>query len=263
MSKKNTFLSHLFELRDRLLRIVIATLIVFAALMPFSNKIYLFVSKPLRDILAEAGQTMISTGVLSPFLSPFKLTMVIAFYVAIPYILYQVWSFIAPGLYKQEKRLIVPLAVSSTLLFYTGMMFAYFVVFPIMFPFMAGTTPDGITYSPDIKEYLDLILKLFFAFGVAFEVPIATILLVKVGIATPESLSDKRPYIVVGAFVVGMLLTPPDIISQTLLAIPMWILFEIGLFFARRLKPKDQTEDEHKEMTDEEMETELDRMEDE
>jgi len=267
-SQSNSFLSHLVELRDRLLKIVISTLVVFAILMPFSNDIYLFVSAPLRTILSQSGLGMISTGVLSPFLTPFKLTLVIAFYIAIPYILYQIWAFVAPGLYKNEKKLVAPLAISSTLLFYTGMIFAYLVVFPLMFPFLASTTPEGITLTPDIKEYLDLVLKLFFAFGVAFEVPIATILVVKTGLITPEKLSEKRPYIIVGAFILGMLLTPPDLISQTLLAIPMWLLFEIGLFFSYKINKKshadtqDNFDDEYEEMTDDEMDAELESIED-
>ena len=255
--KENSFLSHLFELRDRLIRIVITILIIFVALFSFSNQIYLIVAEPLHSILPK-GQTMIATGVISPFLTPFKLTLVVSFYIAIPMVLYQVWAFVAPGLYKNEKRFMLPLAVSSTLLFYLGMVFAYFVVLPIVFPFLAGTTPDGIAYTPDIKEYLDFVLKMFFAFGVAFEVPIATFLLVKTGMTTAESLSQKRPFLIVGSFIVGMLLTPPDIISQTLLALPMWILFEIGLLFAKRIKVDD---DYYTEMSDEEMESELDQIE--
>ena len=259
--KENSFLSHLFELRDRLIRIVVTILVIFAALFSFSNQIYLIVAEPLHSILPK-GQTMIATGVISPFLTPFKLTLVVSFYIAIPMVLYQVWAFVAPGLYKNEKRFMLPLAVSSTLLFYLGMVFAYFVVLPIVFPFLAGTTPDGIAYTPDIKEYLDFVLKMFFAFGVAFEVPIATFLLVKTGMTTADSLSQKRPFLIVGSFVVGMLLTPPDIISQTLLALPMWILFEIGLLFAKRIKVDDE-EEYYTEMSDEEMESELDQIEQE
>jgi sec-independent protein translocase protein TatC len=259
-------LEHLIELRDRLIRILIAVGVVFAVSFPFSNAIYGFVSEPLRQILVE-NTSMIATSPISPFLTPFKLTLIMAFYVAIPYVLYQIWAFIAPGLYNHEKKLVVPLAVSSTFLFYLGMLFAYFVVMPLVFGFMAQTTPGGVAYTPDIKEYLDFVLKMFFAFGVAFEVPVATILLVKVGVTTPDSLAAKRPYIIVGAFIVGMLLTPPDIISQTLLALPMWLLFEIGLFVSRKMKlgKEEEEDDDYDEddegLSEEEMEAELDRIE--
>jgi len=234
--------------------------VIFACLIPFANEVYLFVAEPLHKILPK-DQNMIATGVISPFLTPFKLSLVVAFYIAIPFVLYQIWGFVAPGLYKNERNLVLPLAVSSTILFYTGMMFAYYVVFPLVFPFLAGTTPEGIAYTPDIKEYLNFALKLFFAFGVAFEVPIATILLVKTGMTTTKSLASKRPYIIVGAFVLGMLLTPPDIISQTLLAIPMWVLFELGLVFARRTKESAEVDEDEAEMSEEEMEAELDKIE--
>ena len=232
VEKEQPFMTHLLELRDRLMRIVLVILIIFAALFSFANEIYQLLAAPLLSQLPE-GQTMIATGVISPFLTPFKLALVVSMFLAMPYILHQAWSFIAPGLYRHEKRLASPLLISSILLFYAGMAFAYYVVFPLVFGFLATTTPEGVTHAPDISMYLDFSLKLFFAFGVAFEVPIATILLVLTGMATPESLTAKRPYIIVGAFVVGMLLTPPDIISQTLLAIPMWLLFEIGIIFSR------------------------------
>lgn len=254
-------LQHLIELRDRLVKIVIVVAVIFACLIPFANEVYLFVAEPLHRILPE-NQNMIATGVISPFLTPFKLSLMIAFYIAIPVVLYHVWAFIAPGLYKHERKFIIPLAVSSAILFYLGMVFAYYVVFPLVFPFLAGTTPDGIAYTPDIKDYLDFALKLFFAFGVAFEVPIATILLVKTGLTTTESLAKKRPYIIIGAFVVGMLLTPPDVISQTLLAIPMWFLFEIGLLFSRQIGKK-KSKSDFEEMSDQEMEEELDKIESE
>jgi len=261
-SIEQPLLTHLVELRDRLVKIIIVVAVIFACLVPFANEVYLFVAEPLHRILPK-DQNMIATGVISPFLTPFKLCLMVAFYIAIPFVLYQVWGFVAPGLYKHEKKLVMPLAVSSTILFYAGMLFAYYVVFPLVFPFLAGTTPDGIAYTPDIKDYLNFALKLFFAFGVAFEVPIATILFVKTGMTTTESLANKRPYIIIGAFVLGMLLTPPDIISQTLLAIPMWLLFELGLIFARRMNKKtsDASEDDFSEMTEEEMEAELNKIE--
>jgi sec-independent protein translocase protein TatC len=191
-----------------------------------------------------AGSSMISTKPIDPFLIPFKLSLQLAIFISVPFILYQFWAFVAPGLYRHEKRLVVPLLISSTLLFYLGMAFAYFVVFPLVFTFLAGTAPEGVQVATDMGSYLDFVTTLFFAFGVAFEVPIATIILVWMGVTTPESLRQKRPYVIVGTFVVGMLLTPPDIISQTLLAVPMWVLFELGVFFSKgfvRKAEDDQT----------------------
>ena len=228
------FISHLIELRDRLLRMVVAVFVVFLCLFPFANDIYTFTAKPLMARLPE-GSTMIATEVASPFLTPFKLTLVVAVFLSMPYILYQFWGFVAPGLYRREKQLVTPLLVSSVALFYLGMLFAYFVVFPLIFAFLTGTAPEGVSVMTDISHYLSFVLTLFFAFGVAFEVPIATILLVWMGVVKPEDLVDKRPYIIVGAFVVGMFLTPPDVFSQTLLAVPMWLLFEAGVFFSRVL----------------------------
>ena len=225
-------ISHLVELRTRLLRSITAILVVFLALIYFSNNIYDFVAQPLLSQLPE-GTSMIATDVATPFLTPIKLTLVVSFFVAIPYLLYQAWAFIAPGLYQHERRLIMPLVVSSALLFYAGMAFAYYVVFPLVFGFFTSTAPAGVTVATDIASYLDFVLTLFFAFGVAFEIPVATILLCWTGVTTPQNLKEKRPYVIVGVFVVGMLLTPPDVFSQTLLAIPMWALWEIGLFFAR------------------------------
>jgi len=226
------FLSHLVELRDRLLRMIIAILVVFLALFPFANEIYTLVAEPIRAQL-PVGSQMIATQVASPFLTPFKLALVVAVFVAMPYILYQFWAFVAPGLYTHEKRLAVPLLASSIVLFYLGMVFAYFVVFPLVFGFFTSVTPEGVAQMPDIAFYLEFVLKLFFAFGIAFEIPIATILLVAAGITTPANLARKRPYVIVGVFVAGMLLTPPDVVSQTLLAIPMWLLYELGIFFSR------------------------------
>jgi sec-independent protein translocase protein TatC len=224
--------AHLTELRDRLLRALLAVLIVFIALFPFANEIYTFVSEPLRALLPE-GASMIATEVASPFLTPFKLTLFTAIFLAIPYVLFQVWSFIAPGMYRHEKRLAIPLLISSVALFYAGAAFAYYVVFPLIFAFFTSVGPEDITIMTDINRYLDFVLKLFFAFGLAFEIPIAAVLMIWAGITTPDELAKKRPYIIVGCFIFGMLLTPPDIISQSLLAIPMWILFEFGVFFGR------------------------------
>ncbi|AMG03185.1 twin-arginine translocase subunit TatC [Vibrio mimicus] len=239
-------ISHLLELRNRLLKAVAAVIVVFIGLIYFSNEIYEFVSKPLVDRLPE-GATMIATDVASPFFTPLKLTLIAAVFVSVPFILYQVWAFVAPGLYKHERRLIFPLLVSSSLLFYCGVAFAYFVVFPLVFGFFTAISLGGVEFATDIASYLDFVLALFLAFGIAFEVPVAIILLCWTGATTPKSLSEKRPYIIVGAFVVGMLLTPPDMISQTLLAIPMCLLFEVGLFFARfytRDEPDEAQEDE-------------------
>jgi sec-independent protein translocase protein TatC len=226
------FLSHLIELRDRLMRMVLAILIIFLGLFPFGNDIYVFVADPLMKVLPE-GTSMIATQVASPFLTPFKLALVSAVFLAMPYLLHQFWGFIAPGLYGHEKRLALPLLASSVLLFYLGAAFAYWVVFPLVFAFLTSVAPEGVAVMTDITHYLDFVLMLFFAFGLAFEVPIATIVLVLAGATTPEKLAAKRPYVIVGAFVIGMVLTPPDIISQTLLALPMWVLFEVGLVLSR------------------------------
>jgi len=228
--------AHLTELRDRLLRSILAVLLVFCALFSFANEIYSFVSQPLRALLPE-GSTMIATEVASPFLTPFKLTLVASIFIAIPYVLYQVWSFIAPGMYKHEKRLAFPLLASSVVLFYAGAAFAYYVVFPLVFGFFTSVGPSDVTIMTDINRYLDFVLKLFLAFGLAFEIPIAAVIMIRTGMTTADDLARKRPYIVVGCFIMGMLLTPPDIISQSLLAIPMWILFEVGIWFGRWLTP--------------------------
>ncbi|HSO84735.1 twin-arginine translocase subunit TatC [Thiocapsa sp.] len=231
------FVFHLIELRDRLIRMSIAIFVVFLALFPFANEIYTFVAAPLMAQLPE-GNTMIATQVAAPFLTPFKLALIAAVFLSMPFLLYQFWGFVAPGLYKHEKRLATPLLISSIILFYVGVAFAYFVVFPLIFAFLSASTPDGVAMMTDISAYLDFVLALFFAFGIAFEIPIATILLVAAGITTPAALASKRPYVIVGAFVVGMLLTPPDVISQTLLAVPMWLLFELGIVFSKVLVRK-------------------------
>ncbi len=229
------FLSHLVELRDRLMRMVLAVLVLLLILFPFGNDIFHLLAQPVMNALPD-DTSMVATKVLSPFLTPLKLAFVASVFIAMPYLLYQMWSFIAPGLYQHEKQLAMPLLLSSIVLFYLGAAFAYFVVLPILFPFLVGVTPEGVRVMPDIADFLDIAIRLFFAFGLAFEVPIATILVVLAGISTPEKLAEKRPYVIVGAFVVGMLLTPPDIISQTLLALPIWLLFETGLLFSRLLQ---------------------------
>jgi len=234
-------MSHLLELRNRLLRIVIAVFAVFFSLFYWATDLYYILSKPLLAAIPHSS-TMISTDVLANFFTPFKLTLVLAIFIAIPYILGQVWGFIAPGLYKHEKKLAIPLMISSTLLFYTGLAFAYFVVFPLAFGFLGAIELQGVQTMPDISSYLDTVLKMFFAFGITFEIPVAIILLVKMGITTQENLREKRPYVIVGVFVVGMLLTPPDIISQTLLAIPMWALYEVGIYFSGFVKIKSREE---------------------
>jgi sec-independent protein translocase protein TatC len=232
LGQEQPFVSHLVELRDRLMRMLVAVLLVFLALFPFANDIYTYVAAPLMAQLPE-GTSMIATQVASPFLTPFKLALVSAVFLSMPYLLFQLWAFVAPGLYRHEKRLAIPLLVSSIMLFYLGMVFAYYLVFPLVFAFLTGTAPEGVAVMTDISHYLDFVLTLFFAFGIAFEIPIATILIVAAGITTPEDLGRKRPYVIVGVFVAGMLLTPPDVISQTLLALPMWLLFELGIIFAR------------------------------
>ena len=226
--------AHLTELRDRLLRALLAVLLVFIVLFPFANDIYAFVSAPLREALPE-GASMIATEVASTFLTPFKLTLFAALFLAFPFVLFQMWAFISPGMYHREKRLAMPLLASTVVLFYLGATFAYYVVFPLIFAFFTSAAPDEVMPMTDIGSYLGFVLKLFFAFGLAFEVPIAALLLIWTGISTPESLASKRPYIVVGCFVFGMLLTPPDVISQSLLALPMWVLFEVGIIAGRVL----------------------------
>lgn len=232
-------ISHLLELRNRLLRAMLAVLVVFVGLIYFANDIYEFVSSPLVERLPE-GATMIATDVASPFFTPLKLTLIASIFVAVPFILYQVWAFVAPGLYKHERKLIMPLLFSSSMLFYCGVAFAYYVVFPLVFGFFTAISIGEVELATDIASYLDFVLALFLAFGIAFEVPVAIILLCWTGATDPKSLSEKRPYIVVAAFIVGMMLTPPDMISQTLLAIPMCLLFEVGLFFARFYTNRDE-----------------------
>ncbi|MCF6436441.1 MULTISPECIES: twin-arginine translocase subunit TatC [Pseudoalteromonas] len=226
------FISHLIELRNRVMKALLSILLIFIALVYFANDIYSFVASPLVSSLPE-NSTMIATDVTAPFFAPFKLTLFVALFAAIPMILHQVWSFIAPGLYQHEKRMLIPVLFSSIVLFYAGIAFCYFVVLPIVLGFFTSVGPDMMTLSPDISSYLSFALKLFFAFGVAFEIPVAIMLLCWSGATSTQSLKEKRPYMVVGAFVVAMFLTPPDVLSQTLLAIPMLMLFELGLLLAK------------------------------
>lgn len=235
--------AHLRELRDRFRNALIAVLVAFIALFPFANELYTYISEPLRSLLPE-GSSMIATEVTSPFLTPFKLSIVLAVFLAMPVILAQVWGFIAPGLYQSERRIAIPLLTSSVVLFYGGVAFAYFVVFPLLFGFFTTVGPGDISVMTDINRYLDFVLKLFFAFGLAFEVPIAAVILILTGVVTADQLASNRSYVIVGCFVVGMLLTPPDVISQTLLALPMWLLFELGLIMGRVLKRGGNTDDQ-------------------
>jgi sec-independent protein translocase protein TatC len=240
--KELTLIDHLIELRDRILKCLLAIIILFLALFAFSNDIYTYVATPLLDALPE-GSSMIAIDPTSPFFAPFKLTFYVAFLIAAPYVLYQVWSFIAPGLYQREKAVAIPLFISSVLLFYGGVAFARYILFGFVFAFFVSVAPEGITVAPDINSFLSFALTIFLAFGIAFEVPIAVFILIWVGLAEPDSLAEKRPYVVVGCFVVGMLLTPADPFTQSMLAIPMWLLFEVGIF-AGRLIRKRQVEEE-------------------
>ena len=233
---EGTLLSHLMELRNRVLKMVVTVLILFVCLVPFADTIFTVVAEPLMARLPE-GTSMIATQVASPFLTPFKLALAVAVFLAMPVLLYQGWAFVAPGLYKHERRLVMPLMVSSVFLFYAGVAFAYYVVFPLMFAFFTTVAPSGVAVMTDIAAYLDFVLALFFAFGFAFEVPVATVLAVWAGFTTPAKLGQKRPYVLLSAFVLGMLLTPPDVISQTLLAVPVYILFEAGIIMARVMVP--------------------------
>ena len=245
-TNEQPFLDHIIELRSRILRGLLVVLVVFVPIYYFANDIYEFVAAPLMAHLPE-NSGMIATEVASPFLTPFKLAIFTAIFAAMPFILYQAWAFVAPGLYFREKRFALPLLVSSIVLFYCGTAFAYFLVFPLVFQFFAQTIPTGATWMTDINAYLNFVLKLFFAFGLAFEVPIAILLMVWTGITSPDALARKRPYIVVGCFVVGMLLTPPDVVSQLLLAIPTWLLFELGVALARVLARRKAEEEDRAE----------------
>ena len=237
--KSEPFVSHLIELRNRMMWAVGTVLILFFALVPFASELYEWFAKPLISNLPQGG-SMISTEPHGPFFIPFKFAFATAFALAVPMMLYQLWAFVAPGLYKNEKSIALPLVVSSTLLFYLGIAFAYYVVFPVIFKFFIGMAPEGVAVMTDISSYMSFALKLFFAFGVAFEVPVATVLLARMGVVSTTNMAKQRPYIILGAFVLGMLMTPPDIFSQIMLAIPVCLLFEVGLFFARRLERNDK-----------------------
>ena len=235
--EKMPIVEHLVELRRALLRSVIAIVVFFLVLFPFADDIYTFIAAPI--VQAIPGSNLIAIGVISPFLTPLKMSLILAIYIAMPYLLYQLWSFTAPALYRHEKKLVLPLVLSSTMLFYIGLLFSFYIVFPVIFTFLSSVGPESVDFAPDIQYYLDFILKVSFAFGVAFEVPIATILLIMFGATTAERLKKNRAYIIIGSFALGMILTPPDVISQILIAIPIWLLFEVGLFFAPFFKVRE------------------------
>jgi len=275
--KSGSLMSHLAELRDRVVRIVISILVIFLSLFYWANEIYTYLAAPLTKHLPD-GANMIAIDVASPFLTPFKLVLMLSVFLAMPVILHQVWAFVAPGLYSSEKRIAGPLLVSSIILFYSGMAFAYYVVFPLVFGFFTSIGPEMVNISTDIGRYLDFVLALFFGFGLAFEVPIATIILVAIGLTTPKKLGQMRPYVIVGTFIIGMILTPPDVISQVLLAVPMWILFEGGviasaIIFKERLENEElddlETGDDdgnptdnndYQPLSEDEMEADLDKV---
>lgn len=229
-----SLIGHLLELRDRLVRAVIAIIVMFLVLFPFANDIYSFIAEPLTRYLPE-GSSMMAIGVISPFLTPLKLALIAAIFLSMPFLLYQVWGFIAPALYQNEKKLAAPMLIASTFLFYAGGAFVFFVVFPLVFKFMAGTTPDGVQIGTDIQLYLDFVIGMFFAFGLAFQVPVVTVLLLVTRMVSPEKMRHARPYVIVGAFSIAAFITPPDVISQTLLAVPMWFMYEGGLWFGERM----------------------------
>ncbi len=235
--QEQSLVSHLVELRSRLIKAVFTILVLILIMFPFAGEIYTIIAQPVLTNLSQ-GTEMIATGVLSPFLTPFKMVIILAVIISMPVIIYQIWAFVSPGLYKREKRIATPLLISSILLFYAGCAFAYFVVFPIIFVFLPGIAPEGVTYMPDINSYLDIVVRLFFAFGLAFEIPVAVIILIMLGVTSAEKLAKSRPYVIVGIFVVAMLLTPPDPSSQILLAIPMWVLFEFGIIMGQILRKK-------------------------
>ena len=267
--EKMPIVEHLVELRSALLRSVIAIVVFFLVLFPFADDIYTFIAAPI--VQAIPGSNLIAIGVISPFLTPLKMSLFLAIYLAMPYLLYQLWSFTAPALYRHEKKLIMPLVISSTILFYIGLLFSFYIVFPVIFTFLSSVGPESVDFAPDIQYYLDFILKVSFAFGVAFEVPIATILLIMFGATTAERLKKNRAYIIIGSFALGMILTPPDVISQILIAIPIWLLFEVGLFFAPFFKVREtlkqsnnkKSETQKNDWTDEAHNTMMDEVESE
>jgi sec-independent protein translocase protein TatC len=242
MSTGESFIAHLVELRTRLLHAVIAVLLVFICLFPWASDLYTLLARPLLARLPKGGQ-MIATDVTTPFFVPLKVALMTAFLIALPYILYQIWRFVAPGLYEHEKRLVWPLIIASSLLFFCGMAFAYFLVFPVVFGFITASAPHGVAVMTDIDKYLSFVLTMFMAFGITFQVPVAIVLLVRMGFVSVEKLREVRPYVVVGAFVVGAIFTPPDVVSQSMLAIPLWLLYEVGIQVANWVKPAGKTAD--------------------
>ena len=256
---EESFISHLIEMRDRLLRAVLAVVIIFVCLFPWAQDIYALLARPLLAALPKGGQ-MIATEITTPFFVPMKVTMMAAFLLALPWVFYQAWAFVAPGLYQHEKRLGVPLVIASVILFVTGMAFAYFLVFPLVFHFIVSVTPTGVAVMTDIGKYLDFVLTMFMAFGITFQVPIAVVLLVKMGMVSVAKLREIRPYVIVGAFVIGAIFTPPDVVSQFMLATPLWVLYEIGIIVAAMIsKPK--PESDYVPMSDSDMDSEFDRIE--
>lgn len=261
-SKEESFISHLIELRNRLMRAVVAVALIFIVLFPWANDLYTALAQPLIGKLPQGSQ-MIATGVVTTFFIPLKVAMMTAFLIALPYVLYQVWAFVAPGLYLHERKLGLPLLVASVALFFIGMSFAYFLVFPVVFGFIVGVAPEGVAVMTDIGKYLDFVMTLFLAFGITFEVPVAVVLLVKMGMVSIAKLREIRPYVVVGAFVVGAIFTPPDVISQFMLAIPMWILYELGIIVASMIskpRPDAEAEPDYTPMSESDMDAELDRI---
>lgn len=258
---EDTFISHLIEMRDRLLRAVIAVVVLFVLLFPWAQDLYALLAQPMLAALPQGGQ-MIATEVTTPFFVPIKVTMMTAFLLAMPWVFYQMWAFVAPGLYQNEKRIGVPLVIASVLLFLLGMAFAYFLVFPVVFGFIVGVAPEGVAVMTDIGKYLDFVMTLFMAFGIAFEVPVAVVLLVKMGMVSIAKLREIRPYVIVGAFVIGAIFTPPDVISQFMLAVPVWLLYEMGIIVASFItKPAPEAEVEYAPLSEADMDAELDRIE--
>jgi sec-independent protein translocase protein TatC len=258
---EDSFISHLIEMRDRLLRAVLAVVIIFICLFPWAQDIYSLLAKPLLAALPKGGQ-MIATEITTPFFVPMKVTLMAAFLLALPWVFYQAWAFVAPGLYQHEKRIGVPLVIASVFLFLLGMAFAYFLVFPLVFHFIVSVTPTGVAVMTDIGKYLDFVLTMFMAFGITFEVPIAVVLLVKMGMVSVAKLREIRPYVIVGAFVVGAIFTPPDVISQFMLATPLWILYELGIIVASMItRPSRETKADYTPMSASDMDAELDRIE--
>jgi len=254
---QDTFISHLVELRDRLLRAVVSVILVFLGLFHWANDLYTLLAQPLLHALPKGGQ-LIATEVTAPFFVPIKVTMMAAFLIALPYILYQIWAFIAPGLYSHEKRLGIPLIIASVILFFCGMSFAYFLVFPIVFGFIAGVAPVGVAVMTDISKYLDFVLTMFMAFGITFEVPVVVVLLVKIGFVSISKLREIRPYVIVGAFIIGAIFTPPDVVSQIMLAVPLWLLYELGIIVASLITRATPAPDTYQPLSEDEMERELD-----